>query len=347
MSVNFRTISFDGTRVEMIDQTTLPREENYLVYDTPEGVAEGIRTMVVRGAPAIGIAAGYGMALAAVRWEDASGLDEEIRRVGDLMGATRPTAVNLFWAIERMLRVLEKTAGQTLEERRQALCDEARAIHEEDAEMCQKIGEHGADLLGSSATVMTHCNAGALATGGCGTALGVIRVAIQKGKEIRVLSNETRPFLQGARLTVWELMKDGIDVTLLADNAAGSMIRRGQVDAIVVGTDRTVANGDVANKIGTYSLAVLAHENGIPFYVAAPTSTIDLSIGTGDEIEIEERDASEVTGVFGTPVAPEGARARNPAFDVTPARYVTAIITERGVARAPYEESLARIMQGS
>jgi methylthioribose-1-phosphate isomerase len=199
-------------------------------------------------------------------------------------------------------------------------------------------------LLEPSATVMTHCNAGALATGGCGTALGVIRVAVEQGKEIKVLSNETRPFLQGARLTVWELMKDGIDVTLLADNAAGSMMRRGKVDVIIVGTDRTAANGDVANKIGTYSLAVLAHENGIPFYVAAPTSTIDLSIASGDEIEIEERDMAEVTGVFGVPIAPDGARALNPAFDVTPARYVTGIITERGVARPPYEESLARIM---
>jgi methylthioribose-1-phosphate isomerase len=272
----------------------------------------------------------------------------EFQRVCDLMAATRPTAVNLFWAIERMKRTLSDAAqrGLSVAELKVRLEDEARAIHDEDVESCRTMGAHGASLVPDSARILTHCNAGALATAGYGTALGVIRAAVEQGKRVAVLADETRPFLQGARLTAWELVKDGIDTTVITDNMAGAMMRLQQVDLVVVGADRIAANGDVANKIGTYSVAVLAKEHEIPFYVAAPLSTIDLDTSDGSRIPIEERNEREVTHVGTSRLTPEGARIRNPAFDVTPAKYVSAIITERGIARAPYEESLAQLVRG-
>jgi methylthioribose-1-phosphate isomerase len=306
--------------------------------------------MVIRGAPAIGVAAAMGIALGMKR-STATGTKQfvtEFQRICDLMAATRPTAVNLFWAIERMKRTLSDAAqrGLSVAELKVRLEDEARAIHDEDVESCRTMGAHGASLVPDSARILTHCNAGALATAGYGTALGVIRAAAEQGKRIAVLADETRPFLQGARLTAWELVKDGIDTTVITDSMAGAMMRLQQVDLVVVGADRIAANGDVANKIGTYSVAVLAKEHGIPFYVAAPLSTIDLETPDGSRIPIEERNDREVTHVGASRLTPEGARIRNPAFDVTPAKYVSAIITERGIARAPYEESLAQLVRG-
>jgi methylthioribose-1-phosphate isomerase len=272
----------------------------------------------------------------------------EFQKLCDLMAATRPTAVNLFWAIERMKRVFAEAAqgGCSVEEIKQRLEAEARRIHDEDVESCRTIGAFGAELVPQEARILTHCNAGALATAGYGTALGVVRAAAERGKKVAVLADETRPFLQGARLTAWELLKDGIDTTVITDSMAASMMRLGQVDLVVVGADRIAANGDVANKIGTYGVAVLAKEHGIPFYVAAPLSTIDLDTTDGSRIPIEERDGREVTHVGPSRLTPEGARIRNPAFDVTPAKYVTAIITERGIARAPFHESLAALVSG-
>jgi methylthioribose-1-phosphate isomerase len=272
----------------------------------------------------------------------------EFQRLCDLMAATRPTAVNLFWAIERMKRTFADAAqgGCSVDEIKQRLEDDARAIHDEDVRSCREMGAHGAALVPAEARILTHCNAGALATAGYGTALGVIRAAAEQGKKIAVLADETRPFLQGARLTAWELVKDGIDTTVITDNMAGSMMRLGHVDLVVVGADRIAANGDVANKIGTYGVAVLAREHDIPFYVAAPLSTIDLATPDGSRIPIEERNEREVTHVGSSRLTPEGAQIRNPAFDVTPAKYVTAIITERGIARAPYAESLAQLVGG-
>jgi methylthioribose-1-phosphate isomerase len=272
----------------------------------------------------------------------------EFQKLCDLMAATRPTAVNLFWAIERMKRVFADAAqgGRSVEEIKERLAAEARRIHDEDVESCRTMGAFGAELVPQEARILTHCNAGALATAGYGTALGVIRAAAERGKKVAVIADETRPFLQGARLTAWELVKDGIDTTVITDNMSASMMRLGQVDLVVVGADRIAANGDVANKIGTYGVAVLAKEHGIPFYVAAPVSTIDLDTSDGSKIPIEERDEREVTHVGPNRLTPEGARIRNPAFDVTPAKYVTAIITERGVARAPYHESLAALVSG-
>ena len=344
MKASFTTIGYENGVVTMLDQTRLPLEEVNREYRTVEGVADAIRDMIIRGAPAIGIAAGYGMAVAARQVEKSTSFLETMEEAKTLLGGTRPTAVNLFWALERMMKVVLEVQNASHDERVEALEMEAHKILEEDEWVCYQIGAHGADLMTDGSTVMTHCNAGALATGGLGTALSVFRVAKEKGKALNVVSNETRPFLQGARLTTWELMRDGIPVTLVADNAAASLIRRGLIDAVIVGTDRTVANGDVANKIGTYGVALAAHEKGIPFYVAAPTSTIDLSISSGDEIEIEERSGDEVRTVFGVPTAPPNVPVMNPAFDVTPARYVTGIITEYGVAKAPYNESLAAIM---
>lgn len=346
MKLSFTTISYEDGTVTMLDQTLLPQKEVYQEYKKVSGVAIAIETMVIRGAPAIGIAAAYGMVLAAIERRTSQNFAGEMAQAREMLARTRPTAVNLFWALDRMMKIVEGLGAADSEARIAAMEAEANLILREDEDVCYRIGEHGAALLPESATVMTHCNAGALATGGLGTALAVIRVGIEQGKDIKVISNETRPFLQGARLTTWELMRDGIDVTLIADNAAAALIRRGQVDAIVVGTDRTVANGDVANKIGTYGVALAAHENGVPFYVAAPTSTIDMSIESGDEIEIEERSSDEVTTIFGVPTAPDGAKALNPAFDVTPAKYITGIITENGVARPPYDESLRKIMAG-
>lgn len=344
----FTTIGWKDGKVVLIDQTRLPAEEVYRVCETPADVADAIRTMQVRGAPAIGIAAGMGMALAALHSDGsvadvAAAVDES----GDLLAATRPTAVNLFWAIERMRRVARGAVaeGAGAAALRDRLVAEAAAILADDVTANRRMGEHGAALLPDRCTVLTHCNAGALATGGYGTALGIVRAAAETGKQVKVFADETRPFLQGARLTVWELQQDGIDVTLLSDNMAGWLMQQGEIDAVIVGTDRTVANGDVANKIGTYSLAVLARENGIPFYVAAPTSTIDLRTRSGEDIVIEERDPAEVTTLAGVPIAPAGTKARHPAFDVTPSRYVTAIVTERGVARPPYRDSLPKLFE--
>ena len=344
--MKFSTLSYSDGVVWMLDQTKLPQEEIQVEHRTVEEVADSIRDMIVRGAPAIGIAAGYGMLLAARAWSSSRGdFGSWMNDSRELLSKTRPTAVNLFWALDRMSAVAKNVGNLDHGKRVAALEAEALSIHQEDRAMCYHIGVHGAALLEDRMTVMTHCNAGALATGGAGTALALFRVAKEQGKTIRVISNETRPYLQGARLTAWELMKDEIDVTLVADNAAAALIQRGKVDAVVVGTDRTVANGDVANKIGTYAVALAAKASGIPFYVAAPTSTIDLSLQTGDDIEIEERDGQEVRTVFGKPIAPEGVPVMNPAFDVTPNELVTAIITERGVVRAPYEVNLRQIME--
>ncbi len=340
------TIEWTPEGVVMIDQTKLPSEETFLVCRDYVEVADAIRRMVIRGAPAIGCAAAMGVAIGVLNADD-SDLDASFVEICDTLAATRPTAVNLFWAIDRMRGVYNalRARGADLSEIRQALVDEARRVLEEDIESNRALGRHGADLLPASGTVMTHCNAGALATGGYGTALGVIRAAVEAGNSLAVLANETRPFMQGSRLTVWELQQDGIPVTLLTDNMAGHLMQRGRVQAIVVGADRIAANGDVANKIGTYSLAVLAKENGIPFYVAAPTTTVDLQLGSGEEIPIEERSADEVTQIRGQQIAPAATQVCNPAFDVTPNRYVTAIITEKGVASAPYVAALKALCE--
>jgi len=330
-----RTIQWTPEGVVMIDQTRLPNEEIYQTCRTYQEVADAIRTMVIRGAPAIGVAAAMGVALG-MQTEDA-----DFDLICTTLAATRPTAVNLFWAIDRMRQLHIKLKGHAHPEIAAALATEAQLICVEDIAINRAMGQHGAPLVPDGKTVLTHCNAGALATAGYGTALGVIRAAVESGKQIDVYADETRPFLQGSRLTIWELQHDGIAATLITDNMAGHFLKSGKIGCVVVGADRIAANGDVANKIGTYGVAVLAKENSIPFYVAAPTSTLDLTLKTGDEIPIEERSSSEVTHYAGLPVAPAGTEARHPAFDVTPHRYVTAIITEKGVARAPYEESLA------
>ncbi|MBI1895415.1 MAG: S-methyl-5-thioribose-1-phosphate isomerase [Acidobacteria bacterium] len=338
------TIEWTPAGVVMIDQTRLPREQVFVTCHDYREVAQAIRAMVVRGAPAIGVAAAMGVALG-VLGADPARLDEEFREICDTLAATRPTAVNLFWAIERMKRVYAEARSGPVEAIRERLAAEARQIKLEDIAINKAIGGNGAPLVPDGRTVMTHCNAGALATAGYGTALGVIRAAVAAGKRIDVIAGETRPFLQGARLTVWELQQDGIPATLITDNMAGYFLKSGRIGCVVVGADRIAANGDVANKIGTYSLAVLAKENEVPFYVAAPVSTLDLALESGERIPIEQRPESEVTHVFGVPVAPEGIRVENPAFDVTPNRYVTAIITERGVAEAPYAESLRALVE--
>ncbi len=336
----FRAVEWTGEAVRLLDQRRLPTEETYQDYADPEAVAVAIEQMVVRGAPAIGVTAAYGVALAARRWAGATAAEfrSAMEGVFERFARTRPTAVNLFWALDRMRRVIQGAPDPA--RAAEALEAEARAIEAEDLEACRAMGRFGAELLPDPATVLTHCNAGALATAGYGTALGVIRAAAEAGKRVRVLADETRPFLQGARLTAWELRKDGIPVTLITDSMAGYRMKRGGVDAVVVGADRITRSGDVANKIGTYTLAVLAREHGVPFYVAAPLSTVDFELSSGDEIPIEERDPAEVTHCGGARVAPEGVDVWNPAFDVTPARLVTAIVTERGVARPPYTESL-------
>ncbi|HEV2419629.1 MAG TPA: S-methyl-5-thioribose-1-phosphate isomerase [Terriglobia bacterium] len=344
----FKTIEWTPEGVRMIDQTRLPAEEVYLTCHDYVEVANAIRSMVIRGAPAIGVAAAMGVALGVMRSsaQSVQDLRAEFEIIAKTISATRPTAVNLFWAVKRMRGVFEQAlaAGgvdaEIINRAKSRLVTEAQIIFDEDIAINQAMGRHGAELLKESMTVLTHCNAGALATAGYGTALGVIRAGVEAGKSIRVFADETRPFLQGARLTAWELMQDNIPVTLITDNMAGCFMKQGAIQAAIVGADRIAANGDVANKIGTYSVAVLAHENGIPFYVAAPLSTIDLSLASGDEIPIEERAALEVTHLSGKSIAPESVEARHPAFDVTPHRYVTAIITEHGVARDPYTKSL-------
>ncbi len=340
------TIQWTDAGVVMIDQTRLPLEESFVTCRTYEDVAAAIRDMIIRGAPAIGVAAAMGVALGVLQ---ASGgdLDAQVETICDTLARTRPTAVNLFWAIDRMKRLYGSLRGRPVSEIRRRMVEEAALVKEEDIAINRAIGRHGAPLVPEAKTVLTHCNAGALATAGYGTALGVIRAAVECGKRIDVFADETRPFLQGARLTVWELQQDGIPATLITDNMAGHFLKSGRIGCVVVGADRIAANGDVANKIGTYSVAVLAKENGVPFYVAAPVSTLDRKLASGDLIPIEQRAAAEVTHVFGHAVAPAGTAVENPAFDVTPARYVSAIITEKGVARAPYEESLARLAESA
>jgi methylthioribose-1-phosphate isomerase len=342
------TLEWTSEGVRFLDQTRLPLEETYVLAKTYQDVADVITTMVVRGAPAIGVSAAMGVALGA-RHSTATTLPAllaEIRVIGKVLAATRPTAVNLFWAIERMRRhaaELAASPGATVASVKQGLIAEAERMYNEDIAACRALGAFGADLLPQKAGVLTHCNAGALATCGYGTALGVIRAAVESGRKIELYADETRPFLQGARLTAWEMMKDNIPTTVICDNMAASLMRAGKLQAIVVGADRIAANGDVANKIGTYGVAVLAKEHGIPFYVAAPWSTIDLATKTGDDIPIEQRSPNEVTHHGGKQLTPNHVGVWNPAFDVTPAKYVTAIITERGVLRAPYAESLERL----
>jgi len=342
------TIDWQADVIVMIDQRKLPGKEVYVRCRTAQEVARAIRTMVIRGAPAIGVAAAMGLALG-VRRSRAQGTREltaEFTRLCDLMAATRPTAVNLFWAIDRMKAAFAEgaQAGESPAELAERLERDARRVHDEDVASCRAMGALGAALVPDRARVLTHCNAGALATAGYGSALGVIRAAVEAGKHVTVFADETRPFLQGARLTAWELVRDGIETTVIAESMAGPLMRDGQIDLVVVGADRIAANGDVANKIGTYTVAVLAREHGLPFYVAAPRSTIDLTTPDGAGIPIEERDAREMTHIGTARVTPDGASVRNPAFDVTPNRYVTAIITEREICRPPYDESLRTVM---
>jgi methylthioribose-1-phosphate isomerase len=340
-----QTLEWTEQGVRFIDQTKLPMEETYVVCKTHEQVAEVIRTMVVRGAPAIGVAAAMGIAIGVKnsKAESVGELKRELDQICEIIGKTRPTAVNLFWAIRRMQEKFERVRVRPLAQIKQDLIEESKRMHAEDIAANQAMGRHGATLMPSEGGVLTHCNAGALATAGYGTALGVIRAAVEQGKNIHVYADETRPFLQGSRLTAWELMKDGIPTTVISDNMAGAMMRQGKIGAIVVGADRIAANGDVANKIGTYSVAVLAKENGIPFYVAAPISTVDMACADGSGIPIEQRNPKEVTHIAGKQMVPDGVSVENPAFDVTPAKYVNAIITERGIAREPYGESLQRL----
>jgi methylthioribose-1-phosphate isomerase len=333
------TIQWIDDTVVMIDQRKLPLEEKFVACRTYEEVASAIRDMTIRGAPAIGVAGAMGVALGVLH-ASPNDLDGQMETICNALANTRPTAVNLFWAIDRMKRLFARLKDQPVTEIRRRMIEEAVSIRAEDISVCRAIGRNGAALVPDQRTVLTHCNAGALATAGYGTALGVIRAAVESGKHIDVFADETRPFLQGARLTVWELQHDGIPTTLITDNMAGHFLKSGRIGCVLVGADRIAANGDVANKIGTYSVAVLAKENQVPFFVAAPLSSIDLTLASGDLIPIEERAANEVTHVFGQPVAPQGTAVENPAFDVTPCRYVSAIITERGIARPPYQESL-------
>ena len=351
MNLNIIPVTWTDEGVRMLDQRLLPTEEKWLMLRTYNEVAAGIKDMVVRGAPAIGVSAAYGIALGVKQFvgTNIDDLDDELDYICGVLGATRPTAVNLFWAIDRMKRTFNKakSEGKSVTEIQQILIDDAKAIHDEDIESQRLIAKFGGELIEDNSTVLTHCNAGALATGGVwGTALGVIRGAVDQGKHISVIADETRPYMQGARLTAWELMQDDIPVTLITDSMSGHVMKKGRVQAVVVGSDRIAANGDVANKIGTYMVAVLAKRHGIPFYVAAPLSTVDLKCPTGEEIPIEERDIREVTHVKDIQLAPDDTVVSNYAFDVTPNDLVTAIITEKGVARAPYTESLKKQFEG-
>ncbi len=343
-------VEWTDAAVKMLDQRLLPMEEKWLMLKSYTEVADAIRDMVVRGAPAIGVSAAYGIALGAKQFVGTSvaDLEDELDYVCDVMSKTRPTAVNLFWAIDRMKRTFQraKAEGKSVSEIKQILIQDAKDIHEEDIESQRLIAQFGGELLKDDSTVLTHCNAGALATGGVwGTALGVVRGAVSQGKRVSVIADETRPYLQGARLTAWELLQDDIPVTLITDSMSGHIMNQGKIHAVVVGSDRIAANGDVANKIGTYMVAVLAKRHNIPFYVAAPLSTVDLNCPTGDQIPIEERNIREITHVQDIQLAPEGISVSNYAFDVTPNDLVTAIITEKGVARAPYTESLKRMFE--
>lgn len=344
-----KTVEWTKDGVRMLDQRLLPSEEVYLMLRSYDEVAEAIKKMVVRGAPAIGVSAAMGIALGANQSVGTSvaDLEDDFGYICEVMSRTRPTAVNLFWAIERMRATFEtaKSLGN-VEEIKKVLVNEALAIFDEDITANRALGQHGAELIPDGATVLTHCNAGALATAGdYGTALGVIRGARDAGKKIAVIADETRPFLQGLRLTAWELAKDNIPVTVITDNMAGHVMKSGKVDAVVVGADRIAANGDTANKIGTYMVAVLANEHNIPFYVAAPMNTLDLSLSSGEEIPIEERDSMEITHIKEYQMAPDGIDVLNPAFDITPNRLIAAIITDRGVARQPYVESLRKLAE--
>src|SRR5437899_10330375 len=342
-----QTLEWTDHGVRFIDQTKLPTEETYVNCTTYQEVADVIRNMVVRGAPAIGVAAAMGIALGVKnsKTESVGQLKNEFDEICDLIGKTRPTAVNLFWAIRRMQQKFESLRVRSVAQIKQTLVEEAQRMHAEDIAINQEMGRKGATLMPASGGVLTHCNAGALATAGYGTALGVIRAAVEQGKKIHVYADGTRPLLQGSRLTAWELRKDGIPTTVISDNMAGSLMKQGKIGAIVVGADRIAANGDVANKIGTYMLAVLAKEHGIPFYVAAPFSTVARATPDGSRIPIEQRNPREVTHMAGKQMVPDGIGVENPAFDVTPARYVTAIVTEKGIARAPYGESLRKLSE--
>ncbi len=344
-----QTLEWTDKGVVFIDQTKLPTEEVYVTCTTHQQVADVIRNMVVRGAPAIGVAAAMGIALGVKNSKAESGADlkKDFDEVCEAIRQTRPTAVNLFWAIRRMQEKFERIRIRPIPQIKQDLIEESQRMHAEDIAANQAMGRHGATLMPSSGGVLTHCNAGALATAGYGTALGVIRAAVEAGKKIHVYADETRPFLQGSRQTAWEVKKYGIATSVISDNMAGAMMSQGKIGAIVVGADRIAANGDVANKIGTYTVAVLAKEHGIPFYVAAPISTVDLATPDGSKIPIEQRNPREVTHIAGKQMVPDGVGVENPAFDVTPAKYVTAIITERGIARAPYTESLKRLSEAS
>jgi methylthioribose-1-phosphate isomerase len=344
-----KTVEWTNEGVRMLDQRLLPTEEKYLMLRSYEEVADAIKKMVVRGAPAIGVSAAMGLALGANQSVGTSvaDLEYDFKFMCKVMEATRPTAVNLFWAVERMRAALAKakTETQDVEEIKQRLVTEAKAIFDEDIKSNRALGKFGGELIADGSTVLTHCNAGALATAGdYGTALGVIRGAIDAGKRVAVIADETRPFLQGARLTAWELAKDNIPVTVITDNMAGHVMKQGKVDCVVVGADRIAANGDAANKIGTYMVAVLAKQHNIPFYVAAPISTVDLNTPTGEEIPIEQRGAKEVTHIGDHQLTPDGVEVHNFAFDVTPNELIAAIITDRGVARAPYTESLRSLV---
>jgi len=345
--IMIHTLEWTQSGVVFIDQTKLPTEEVYVTCSTDEQVADAIRNMTVRGAPAIGVAAAMGIALGIKNSQakNVADLKKELVRICENLGQTRPTAVNLFWAIRRMTEKFESLSARTIPQIQQTLIEEAQRMHAEDIAANQAMGRHGATLMPATGGVLTHCNAGALATAGYGTALGVIRAAVEAGKKIHVYADETRPFLQGSRLTAWELMKDGIPTTVISDNMAGVMMQQGRIGAIVVGADRIAANGDVANKVGTYTVAVLAKENSIPFYVAAPLSTVDLQASDGSKIPIEQRNKREVSHIAGKQMVPDGVQIENPAFDVTPSKYVTAIITERGIARAPYQQSLKKLSE--
>src|SRR6202522_4747650 len=342
-----QTLEWTDQGVRFLDQTKLPTEETYVTCKTHEQVADVIRNMVVSGAPAIVVAAAMGIALGVNNSpaESVTDLKHDLDQICDLIGKTRPTAVNLFWAIRRMQDKFERVRIWPALQIKRALIEEAQRMHAEDIAANQAMGRHGATLMPTEGGVLTHCNAGALATAGYGTALGVIRAAVEQGKKIHVYADETRPFLQGSRLTAWELMKDGIPTTVISDNMAGAMMHQGKIGAIIVGADRVAANGDVANKIGTYTVAILAKEHGIPFYVAAPISTVDMATLDGSGIPIEQRNKKEVSHIADKQMVPDGVEIENPAFDVTPAKYVAAIITERGIARAPYTESLKKLSE--
>ena len=343
------TIAYADGAVRLVDQTLLPTEVVVRECRTAADLAEAIRSMRVRGAPALGVAAAYALALGAREYTgtDPAAFREHLTSVAEEVRRTRPTAVNLFWGVDRALAAAEAALAEGVARATEALFALAETLREQDIACNRQLGAYGAPLVPDGAQVLTHCNAGALATAGYGTALGVVRGAVESGKRLHVYVDETRPFLQGARLTAWELQADGIPLTLITDNMAGYLMAQGRIDLVVVGADRIAANGDVANKIGTYSVAVLAHAHAIPFYVAAPTSTVDLSLPSGEAIPIEQRSATEVTHLAGQRIAPEGVAVANPAFDVTPHRYVTAIITERGVLRPPYESALRAAVRSS